>query len=351
VRIARFVGLAAWIAGTIACGSGRSSSAPTPPPATAVRVTTVAPSAMRGALSLTGSVEAEESEDVRPETQGQVAKIAFDHGQRVAAGDVLVRLRDAEARASVAEAEARLSLAATKLERTQGLFDRQNASRQDLDTARADRDLAQAAVDRAREQLRRTVVRAPFDGVVGLREVSVGEVVDPSRVLTRIESVDRLSVDVQVPERALPQVALGLPATVAVDALPGEEFAAEVTFVGPRVDATTRTAPVRVRVEDPERGLRPGMTARVELTSAEIPDALLVPTQAVVTGATGSSVWVVNAEGKAELRRVTTADRTAETVRVVDGLAPGERVIVEGIVRLRPGAAVRVLDGDGADVQ
>lgn len=327
----------------VACGSGEATpGAGGPPSATAVRVQEVAPSAARTALVLVGTVDAEESEDVRPESPGSVQQIAFDHGERVEQGQVLVRLRDADARAAVAEAEARLALASTQLERTQGLFDRQNASRQELDRAKADRDLARAGLDRAREQLRRTVIRAPFDGVVGLRDVSPGEVVDPSRVVTRIESLDRLVVDAEVPERSLPHVRVGLAAEVEADALPGRRFAAEVAFVGPRIDASTRTAPIRVRVADPA-GLLPGMTARVSVTASEIADALLVPTQAVVTGARGPSVWVV-ADGVAELRPVVVADRTTDTVRVVEGLAPGDHVVVEGLIRLRPGASVRVVE-------
>lgn len=337
-----------WMTLALGCGSGESGGKPAPQGATAVKVVTVQLSSAQDALGITGTVEAEESAEIRVEGSGPVAKLAFDHGQKVVAGDVLLRLRDAEARAGVAEAEARLSLAKSQSDRTRSLFDRQNASRQDLDVGVAEQALAQAQLERAQEQLRRTVVRAPFDGVVGLRGVALGEVIDPSRVVTRIEAIDRVVVDVEVPERWLPRMQVGLAASVDVDALPGERFTGDVVFVGPRITAATRTAPVRVSVPNPEGRLRPGMSARVSLTTADIDDAILVPAQAVVSTAAGSSVWVVDAEGIVQPRPVETADRTADEVRIVDGLTSGERVVVEGLIRLRPGTPVRVMSGEAA---
>jgi membrane fusion protein (multidrug efflux system) len=161
-------------------------------------------------------------------------------------------------------------------------------------------------------------------------------------VLTRLEAIDRVVVDVEVPERWLVRVVQGLPASVEVDALPGERFAGEVVFISPRISAQTRTASVRVRVPNPDGRLRPGMTARSQITSAEIADAILVPTQAVVTSAKGMSVWVVGDDGAVAPRPIEVAERTSDQVRVASGLSPGDRVVVEGLIRLRPGAKVEV---------
>ncbi|MEQ1504399.1 MAG: efflux RND transporter periplasmic adaptor subunit, partial [Myxococcota bacterium] len=326
------------------CGGSAETGAPPPSGATPVKVMSVSTEASQHDVALIGTIDAEESVEIRPESTGPVQSLGFDHGQAVTSGHVLVRLRDAEARAAVDEAEARLALANAQLERTQALFDRQNASGSDLDKAKADRDLATAQLGRAREELRKTVVKAPFDGIAGLRLVALGEVVDPSRVVTRLEAIDRVVVDVEVPERWLTQVQVGQPATVAVDALPGEVFTGQVMFVGPRVSAETRSAPVRVQVPNADRRLRPGMTARVAIVAAAIADAILVPSQAVVTSATGAAVWVVGADGKVSPRPIEIADRNAETVRVAAGLAPGDRVVTEGLIRLRPGTAVQVVD-------
>lgn len=323
------------------CGSG-PAALQGPPPAPAVKVVTVAPGAATEALALTGAVEAEETAVLRPEATGPVAHVGFEHGQAVREGDVLLRLRDNEARAAVDEATARVALAETQLGRTRSLFERQNASQADVDRDTAEAALARAQLDRAKEQLRKTVIRAPFDGVVGLREVSIGEVVDPSRAVTRIDALDQVVVDVEVPERWLPRLAVGLPAQVEIEALPGEPFAGEIVFVGPRVTEGSRTAPIRIRIPNEGGRIRPGMSARVNVTTATLKDALLLPAGAVVTTASGSSVWVVDAEGVVTPRPVRVADRGAEQVRVVEGLIPGDRVVVEGLLRLRPGVTVRV---------
>jgi membrane fusion protein (multidrug efflux system) len=325
----------------LSCGGEEQVAAPAPA-STPVKVVIVSTSQSQSQVALSGTVEAEESAEVRPESTGPVQSLGFDHGQAVKAGDVLVRLRDAEARAAVDEAQARLNLANAQLDRTQALFGRQNASAQDLERARADRDLATAQLARSKEQLRKTVVKAPFDGVAGLRMVAPGEVVDPSRVVTRLESIARVVVDVELSERWLPRLAPGLGAEVLVDALPGETFVGEVIFVSPRVAAETRTASVRVRVPNVDGKLRPGMTARVSIQAEDIADAILLPTQAVVTSAKGASVWVVGAEGKVEPVPIEVAERTPEVVRVASGLKPGDRVVVEGLIRLRPGAQVEI---------
>lgn len=324
------------------CGGAEAEVRPSGGGSTPVKVLTVSPSASQGSMALTGTVEAEETVEIRPESTGPVASIGFDHGQQVHEGDVLLRLRDTDARAAVSEAEARLALAQTSLDRNQALFDRQNASRQDVDRSVAERDLATAQLAHAREQQRRTVVRAPFDGVTGLREVAPGEVVDPSRVVTRLESVARVVVDVDVPERWLTRVAVGQPASITVDARPGDRFDGEVVFVAPRITAETRTARSRIRVPNEDGRLVPGMTARVSVAGEAEADAILVPSQAIVTSASGPSVWVVSPEGTVEARRIETADRGADLVRVVSGLAAGDQVVVEGLIRLRPGAHVEV---------
>jgi membrane fusion protein (multidrug efflux system) len=299
----------------LSCGGEEQVAAPAPA-STPVKVVIVSTSQSQSQVALSGTVEAEESAEVRPESTGPVQSLGFDHGQAVKAN--------------------------AQLDRTQALFGRQNASAQDLERARADRDLATAQLARSKEQLRKTVVKAPFDGVAGLRMVAPGEVVDPSRVVTRLESIARVVVDVELSERWLPRLAPGLGAEVLVDALPGETFVGEVIFVSPRVAAETRTAGVRVRVPNVEGKLRPGMTARVAIQAEDIADAILLPTQAVVTSAKGASVWLVGAEGKVEPVPIEVADRTAEVVRVASGLQPGDRVVVEGLIRLRPGAQVEI---------
>lgn len=325
------------------CGEKPDAKAPSGPPAEVpVRVLAVAPRALERAVEATGAVEAEHTVRLQPETTGQVVEVAFKDGQRVEKGQLLVRLRDGDARAAVADAKARLDLAALELDRAKALRERENVSQSELDKAVAQHALAAAALDAAQEGLRRTRVVAPFAGTVGRREVSPGAVVSPTTVLSNLEALDRLLVDVALPEDSLARVAPDQPATISVSALPGETFPGVVGYVAPRVNEETRTVDVRVVLDNPEGRLRPGMSAAVRIVTETAPEALTVPTEALVNTARGPSVYVVGEDGAAALRPVRTGDREAGAVEVVEGLASGDRVVIEGFARLRPGAKVKI---------
>ncbi len=332
------------VAAALACsGGGSGGVGKAPDPTTPVKVVVVAETASAPSVAAAGVLVAERSVVLRAEASGLVASVGFDHGDAVRQGDVLLRLVDGDARASLAEAEAQVTLAAAQLERARGLFARDHASRAEVDRAEAEHALALARRDGAREGVRRTSVRAPFSGVAGLREVTRGDWVQPGRAVTTLTDPSELAAEFTLPERELALVPVGAAAQVTVDAAPGRAFDGEVTFVAPELDAATRTARVRVTVRGSDAALRPGSTARVVVSGASAP-ALRVPTNAVLATARGSAVYVVGADGKAELRPVTTAERDAATLRVVEGLSAGDRVVVEGLIRLRPGAPVRVLE-------
>jgi membrane fusion protein (multidrug efflux system) len=330
----------------LACGHGgeEAATAPAAPMATAVKVVTVGTEPMERATTTFGTIEALQTAELRPEASGTVARVAFEDGDTVEKGQLLLKLRDDAAKAQQADAEARLALADAKHGRVAALFEKQNTSRQELDQATAERDLARAAVDLARDAVRKTEVRAPFDGVVGRREVSVGASVGPSTTVTRIEDLTQVTVDLALPERLLSVVAVGSAVRVRVDAFPADVFEGEIKYVAPRIDEATRTVEVRAHVPNEDRRLRPGLSAEVEVVTASRPDALMVPTQAVQTTDKGTTVFVVDAESKAQIRPVKTGTRTDDRVEVLEGLAAGDKVVVEGLVRLAPGAAVRITE-------
>ncbi|MFN7142945.1 MAG: efflux RND transporter periplasmic adaptor subunit, partial [Myxococcota bacterium] len=249
---------------------------------------------------------------------------------------------DADARAAVAEAEARLGLATLAVGRLETLLAQQHIAPAELDQARAERDLAQAQLDKAREALRRTTIVAPFAGVAGRREVAPGQVVATTTPITRIDDLDPVTVDVSLPETALARIAAGQPAEVRVAALPDRVFRGELVWLAARASASARTLAARIHVPNPDGLLRPGLSASVTITTGEVDDAVLAPTYAVVQSAAGASAWVVDAEGRAEPRKLVLGQRGRETVRVLEGLAVGDRLIVEGHTRLRPGAAVEI---------
>ena len=329
---------------------GCATSPPTPPPAAGtpapVHVEVAAPRALDRVEEAVGIVSTMDSVDIRAETSGLVQAVHFVDGQAVRRGQLLVRLRDADAQAGLLESRARARLTQLALERAEALRQRQEISQADLDRALADDALARAAVLRAEEALRRTRIVAPFDGVVGRRDVSPGQTVEPARALTHIDALGELAVDISLPESALARVQADQAATVGVDAL-GIEIPGMVRYVAPRVRDDSRTVDVRVAISDPDPRLRPGMSATVRIVTTHVPDALLVPSEALVPGATGMALWVVGGDNTVKLTPVTTGERTAERVEILSGLTIGSPVVVEGLSRLRPGAPVAIQPAQG----
>ncbi|MDP2310973.1 MAG: efflux RND transporter periplasmic adaptor subunit [Pseudomonadota bacterium] len=325
-------------------GAGGGAKSPVP-----VRVEVLVAAPAEDALSATGTVEAVNTAELRPEVAGLVEAVLFEDGDNVRRGQALVRLRDADAKAALTEARARMSLATLERDRRAPLVGGGDVSQAELDRAEAEVALAAAELARADEGLRRTVLVAPFDGVVGRRDVARGERIDPSIAITRIEGLAQLVVEVALPEAALASVAVGQPAVVRVDALPGRTFPGRVSYVAPRVAADTRTVDVRVAITEPDPLLRPGMTGAVRVVTLIRADAVRVPTQAVIRSAAGAAVYVVAPDGTATLRPIRTGERTEDRIEAVEGLAAGDSVVIEGLARLRSGAAVRVLaDGEAA---
>ena len=329
----------------LGCGRTDPAAAPSGPPPVPVKVSTLVAKPLDRVLVATGTVETVESAEIRPEIQGLVEEVLFQDGAVVKKGDPLIRLRPQDARASVLDAQARAQLAKVDLERARTLFDRGDVAQAELDRAVAADSLAKATLDRAEETLRRTTVSAPFDGVVGKREVSPGELIDPTHTITRIESLSRLVVDVAFAESDLGRLATGQAAEVTADALSGETFRGKVSYVATRVREDTRTVDVRVAIDDPSMRLRPGLTALARIVTSHVDDAILVPSQAIVRSDAGPAVYVAAGDpnkSTAELRPIKPGERTSADVEVVSGLAVGDRVIIEGLARLKPGAPVAV---------
>ncbi|MEW6272286.1 MAG: efflux RND transporter periplasmic adaptor subunit, partial [Thermodesulfobacteriota bacterium] len=264
-----------------ACGSRADSTARNGPPPVAVEMTTVQRSSISETVELVGQLEADESVVLKPETQGVIASIAFEEGQRVERGALLFRLRDEEQRARLAEAVAALSLAEEEYRRAQSLAKQRTLSPAELDAATSRLDAARARRDLAQVELDRTEIRAPFDGVLGARRVSPGDRVDEDTELVRIDALSRLRLAFSVPEIGVPLAKIGLPLEITVAAYPGERFPGEVYFVAPSLDPANRRLLMKAFVPNDEHRLRPGFFANVHLELAEHDDALVVPESAV----------------------------------------------------------------------
>lgn len=286
-----------------------------------------------------GTANANESLEIRPQISERITAIRFDEGQDVESGQTLVELEGIQARAAVASARAVLVESEGQLRRARRLMETKAISAAELEQRTARRDADRAALDMAEARLADTIVRAPFDGRVGLRRVSLGSLVTPETVVTTLDDTDPIKLDFDVPETAFARLAEGLPVAARSAAWPDLVFRGEVASIDTRIDPVSRTVTVRALVPNPEGRLRPGMFLTVKLLREDV-SALLIPEQAIVPEQSRQFVLVVGEDGVVEKRPVRTGRRRPGQVEVLSGLTEGEVVIAEGTQKARPGSRV-----------
>jgi membrane fusion protein (multidrug efflux system) len=290
-------------------------------------------------ISSVGSLLSSESVVIRPEIAGRITEIAFAEGQPVTKGQVLVRIDDAVQRAILAETQAGLNLSRIEANRAEELFRQGTGSAKNRDQTQSKLLFDQSEVAVAQARLAKLTLSAPFDGVLGLRKVSLGDYVREGQDMVNLEAIDALKVDFQVPEQFLTAVSVGQSLVIAVDAFPGRTFEGKVFAIDPLVDVNGRFIKIRARIDNPQRTLRPGVFARVTLTLTTRSDAILVPEQALF--AIGNDQFVFRiADGVAHQVRVRTGERRDAEVEIVEGLKPDDLVVWSGQLKLREGVPV-----------
>lgn len=292
-----------------------------------------------------GSLQSDETVQIAPEIAGGISAIEFEEGQEVNAGDVLVRLDDALVRAEVTDAEARLSLAEANNERARQLSRTGNVTDRSRDEAVTNLATARAALDLAKARLDKHVLRAPFDGVAGVRTVSVGAFVAVGTPIVNIEKIDRVKVDFRVPETYLQAISVGQKIDVQLDALPKRTFEGAIYAINPQVDVNGRALQVRARIENPQRLLRPGLFSRILIKEVIERQAIVVPESAVLPRAGAAFVYLVK-DGKAVEARVRLGQRDKAQVEILEGLAAGDTVVTAGQHKLRNGVEVEIVGTD-----
>jgi len=302
-------------------------------------------------LSLVATLAANEMVEIKSETDGTVEKILFEEGAAVKAGDLLIQLDESKFAAAVAEAEANFKLSKLTFERNQQLYRDKLISQQEFDQAAAMFDANRASLDLKKRQWEDTRIHAPFNGVVGARNVSPGQVISramgmggTASTLTWLVDLDPVKVEIPVPERFLGQLKVGQTLELTVAAFPGEKFKGEVYFIGPQVDAATRTALVKAKIANASRKLKPGMFANLDLTLKLKEQAIVIPESATIASGDRTIVYVVGADDTAQIRTVKLGVRLAGNVEVIDGLKEGERIVAEGIQKVRPGGKVKAAE-------
>jgi membrane fusion protein (multidrug efflux system) len=321
---------------TSSSGTGREKiSAP-------MRVNAIAlqPKAFVETVVASGSLLAEESVELQAEVTGKVTGLYFNDGEAIEKGAVLVKIDDSTLQANLKRSEARRTLASLRERRLAEIVDQGAVSRLDYDESVAEISILDAEIELIRAEISRTEIRAPFDGIVGVRFVSIGAYVSPSTRIATLQGIARLKLDFSIPERYAAMVKIGDPLQFSL-AGAGADLTATVTAVEPRIDIITRSVLVRAVCANRDFTLLPGAFARVEYTVARNESALLVPSLAVISGLEERSVYVAE-EGIAKRKLVKTGARTTTEIQILNGLNSGDIVITSGVQQLRNGASVAV---------
>lgn len=296
-----------------------------------------------------GTLNSDESVQIAPEIPGRVIDVSFAEGRSVSEGDIIVKLDDALARAELADAEARLVLAQANAGRAQTLSKNGHVSEKVLDEAKANLGTAVAAVELARVRLDKHTIRAPFNGVVGIRQVSPGAFVTAGTTVVNLEKIDELKVDFSLPEIHLADIKPGQAIELRVDALAGRTFTGRIYAIDPMVDVNGRSLKIRARVSNAGGELRPGLFARIVVKGETESQVVLVPESAVIPRGGENFVYRIE-DGKVVEAKVKLGDRANAEVQILDGLAGDAAVVTAGQQKIKNGASVTVVETTGSAV-
>jgi membrane fusion protein, multidrug efflux system len=288
-----------------------------------------------------GTAKANESIALTAQTTDIVQSVEFDDGDIVKRGQLLLTLNDNEEKARLNDLDINLQEAKRQLNRITNLAKESAASEQLLDEQQAKVKSFKAQMDVVTAQLNELEIRAPFDGVLGVRQVSLGALLKPGDLVTTLDDIAIIKLDFSISESHLPTVAIGQLIQATSVAYPGEVFEGEITSIASRVDPITRSIPIRANINNQQLKLRPGMLMQIELQKTVL-QTLVLPEQSLVPVEDKQFVFVV-VDGAVIRQEVVVGKRKPGLVQIISGLSEGDNVVVEGTLRLRDGSKVRVL--------
>jgi multidrug efflux system membrane fusion protein len=290
---------------------------------------------------------------INPEVGGRVTKIFFEPGAVVKAGDPLVQLNDAPDRGDLANYQAQARWAETTLQRSSELAKHQYEARETVDQKQSQLDQARAQIIKTQALIEQKQIRAPFSGQLGMRQIEVGQYLNPGARIVTLTDLSTLYVNFTLPSQMRAQIAVGQRVNVTADAFPGRAFSAEIATIEPQISADTRTMVIQATMPNPENALLPGMFVNAAVVLPPQPDMTVLPETAVDYTLYGDSVYVIREDGKdakgnpilkAVRTPIKTGARWGNKVTILDGLKPGDRVVAAGQVKVQNGAQVAISD-------
>lgn len=322
-----------------------------PMPTASITAATAKPDRWEGAMAAVGNFVATQGTELTSEASGIVRQILFESGATVEQGQLLVKLDDSIDQPELARLKAAERLAYIELERTKRLYQDNSVAELDLRRRESESEQAKAAVRMQQARIAQKEIRAPFSGIVGIRQVNLGQLVSPGSKVVSIEALDPIYLNFTLPEQQLARLHTGQQVRVRIDAFPEQSFKGEITAIAPAVRASSRSIEIQATLANPEQQLRPGMFGRVEVLTGDVQEVLLVPQTAIQFNTFGNSVFVLREEDgqlKAFQRFVQTGERRGDLINITGGLEAGDQVATSGLLKLRNGAAVKVSENGNA---
>lgn len=326
-----------------ACNGKKADEAavPTgPPPALAVEAMIVSPKDLSADIEVPGTIMASESTEIHPEVAGRLVVLNVREGSYVSKGALLAKLFDGDLQAQLRKLEVQLQIAEQTEQRQAQLLKIQGISQQDYDLSLLQVHNLKADMDIIRQSIRKTEIRAPFTGRLGLRNVSPGAYVSPADVITTISQVDQLKIQFNVPERYSGQIKNGMPVSFTVDGST-KSFTANVIATEVEIEENTRSLAVRALIKNNDPDLTPGSFAKVRIVLGKSEDALLIPNDAIIPIGRRKQIYLYKS-GKGQPVDVVTGVRDSTNIQILEGIKEGDTVITSAILFLRPGIEVVV---------
>lgn len=298
-------------------------------------------------ISAVGSLHSDESVIISAEIAGRVTKIGFSEGEQVKSNKVLIKLDDTVLQAELDQAIANRDLSKSTYERTENLLKDNAVSKQERDEAYAQWKLNEARVRLAKAQLDKATIQAPFAGTLGLRQVSLGDYIQPGQALVNLEAIKQLKVEFRIPEKNIAAVKVGQKIELTSDAYPGRTFSSSIYVINPQIDPASRSLVVRGRMDNAAHELLPGQFVKLQLQISNRADALFIPEQALIPQPNTKLVFTV-VDGKAQMVPVQTGTRLKGWVEIISGLKKGDVVVTGGHQKIGPGSPVHAIAADPA---
>ncbi len=322
-------------------GSGYASRQPRQDQPLKVKVATIKPQTIYDEIEALGTVFANEAVNITSTDTDKISEIRFDDGQAVKKDEIIILLRQDEEQAQKKAEAAQVLEHERELQRLEDLLKRNAAAKTEYDTRKTQLLIAQHRIAETQARIEDKTIRAPFDGILGLRKISVGALVEPGTIITTLDDISQIKLDFSVPSIYLDVVKENLEIKAEAEAFPDQVFKGKVTKISPRVDSITRTVEVRALLPNPNRLIKPGLLLTVRLLRNQR-QALMVPEESTIQLQSSHYVLVVTDNLTVERKQIEIGKRQPGWVEVLSGVQEGDKVITRGISRVKPGATVAI---------